>query len=988
MTTNEMERHKSDKTMQQTHRQVSVVNPYLKETRTTPAPAISTTSSSKMMAAMATTTIPATASIRKNGRVTGPTIASTAALRMATTTPNLIRSSNHVARNINPYQKSIGGKNPTVTPTPKKQTPGVKPGHRQAPNSTGTHSDPLTEAPLPTHPAISVTQPRNTKVESLTVVAAPRKKQPGCTLKSQLKSQIAQLHRQKRQFLEHKEAEKQRLLKEQEKERLRIEREKELKRLAAIKEQERQKKESEKQRKIVGYCINDMVKIVERRSEMEQKYGGANYAIGETMEYLLKTIECKEKMMLKARREKQLLTKEIRMCLDSMIYAVEQRMHSQASMQQQQHQFRMMNYPYYHQVIQSYGMHNPTIAQSVMMMHHPMIQGGYHPHTIQSFPYFSHHRPPHTLNQIGSSQMMPLKVANPLLPHQHRQQPVKATPPALLHSSPENDPFSPYSKSHHVLPADVVLTKQSTGESFGVILRWECKSVLIPTAEGSGNANSISTTVGGDSQSPTLTEKKQRRKRVNFGVMAVVDASKAKFSASTLKPGDIILAINGRPCGGSTFTDACRAIGTTSIVCPSSGEIRCVLKVARMNAIIVKSADVKPFQQISRLPSSSHIMETLSLIPIAPTVHMIPYLATEDKVISGEFTTDEWSALIRGLSEFPFQLFKGLALIPVTQRETLVSIMKSENFGKSLHRRTREALEAKLAFESRRILLYMQKKAEEYWSWKWQAEQQQDTKANGDESFLEGPLTDAKRSALREAARPSKGCKCGSKTHEYVSNVNCPLYRDVRQYCEVNSIDYHGENPDVQKISIAKNSIKAKNSMEKAYIDRFVRLREANAADREEAEFVLKMEKIQVSRMKKAVLVPPSLCTLVLSAVVSVMDKLDDKELKLVHQQVMGSHKQSSSANNQPAKSDSDESKDSDDDEAVPLASLAQQQSLKRTSTNGDSPLPSKRPKVIERCKSGTSRDEIVAPNPYFMAEILKHVSTTHGHLFQGKTPC
>ena len=50
--------------------------------------------------------------------------------------------------------------------------------------------------------------------------------------------------------------------------------------------------------------------------------------------------------------------------------------------------------------------------------------------------------------------------------------------------------------------------------------------------------------------------------------------------------------------------------------------------------------------------------------------------------------------------------------------------------------------------------------------------------------------------------------------------------------------------------------------MEKAYVDRFVKIRAENSATREEAMFVLEMETIQVSMMRKAVLAPPSLCTL------------------------------------------------------------------------------------------------------------------------------
>jgi hypothetical protein len=1020
-----MERLTSDKkAMQQTQRPVAVPNPYLRNNRTTPAagargtapaPSSSSSSSSRkndgnaypygQASSTATTIAPA------NGKVAA----------LAAITPKPIRSSNFSNISSNPYQKCIGiggTRTTTVTPTPKKHSihtiatvaTSVKlsskaistnPVPRRAPNSTRPQSEQLLRAAPPTKQMTptATAQPMNTKGEPSTTMAMTHQKKQPTTLKSQLKSQIAQLHRQKRQFLEQKEAEKQRLLREQEKERLRIEREKEMKRLAAIKERERRKVENEKLRKNIGYCLDDMVKTIERRMEIEQKYGGAHFAIGETMEYMVKSIESKDKLRLKAQRGHQLRAKEVRMCLGSMIYAVEQRMQLQATgasntmgglavVQQQQHPSMMMNYPSFpQQAISYYGMHHPPMVQATMT-HHPIIQGGYHPQAMQSFPYFSQHHPhvttfpsssmafPHTSNQYSTSRIVPPNACNPMMPINHRPQPVQSTPTALLHSSPDKDPYSPYAKSHHVLSTDIVLAKESAGDSFGVTLRWECKSVLVPTdnhkdAVKSEESEIASMAEGGDLSSSnnissSIIEKKQRRKRVNYGVVAVVDATKGKFvTSATLQPGDIILSINGRSTGELTFTDACRAIGTTSTLCPTSGLIQCVLKVLRINAM--GSIAVKPLLQSSL--SSASQTEMNSSIPVAPTISMIPFHAIEGKVISGEFTTVEWTSLIQGLSEIPYHLFSGMALISVTQKEVLASILKSDKYGNILQRRNKESLEAKLAYETRRVSVDMQKRAAEHWARKWEAEQQQEAVENDKKLLLEEPLTDAQRSALREAARPTKGCKCGSMSHEFVNDPNCPLYRDVRQYCEANSITYQVENPgDARKKSTAKNSIKAKNSMEKAYIDRFVRIREANAADREEAEFVLEMEKIQSSMMKKAVLAPPSLCSLVLSAVASLMDKLDDGEMKKVDD-----------AKDQPPQSDSDDSVDSDDDEAVPLNSLGQT-SLKRTSTNANSPPPSKRP------KSTDDNDKVVVPSPYSIAEILKHVSATHGHLFQGKS--
>ena len=262
---------------------------------------------------------------------------------------------------------------------------------------------------------------------------------------------------------------------------------------------------------------------------------------------------------------------------------------------------------------------------------------------------------------------------------------------------------------------------------------------------------------------------------------------------------------------------------------------------------------------------------------------------------------------------------------------------------------------------------------------KWEEELQQDTVENENESL---PLTDAERSALRGAARPAKGCKCGSLSHDFVNSPKCSLYRDVRQYCEANSIKYQGENSGNERKNTAINVTKPKNSMEKAYIDRFVRLREANAADQEEAEFVLEMETTQALLMKKAVLAPPSLCTLVLSAVASMKGKLDYTETKAIgNGQRQGEKNQYSCTKKQQSKSDDLE--ESDDDEVLPLNSLVQKCS-KRTLMSANLPPPSKRPKKIDYVKAENGT-KVSVPSPYFIAEILKHVSSTYGHVFQGE---
>lgn len=495
---------------------------------------------------------------------------------------------------------------------------------------------------------------------------------------------------------------------------------------------------------------------------------------------------------------------------------------------------------------------------------------------------------------------------------------------------------------------------------------------------------------------PSGGRRKPRRRRVNYGVVTVVDASAAVFGtvADALRPGDVVLSINGASVGGSTFADACRAMAD-SPACPETGVVRCSLTVARANAVVgapVGQVVVVQGPSSGRTPTTCTPVDggppDVAVAVPGPTIAplpSIPFRVVGDGTISGEFSSVEWTALVRGLSDIPHRLFSGMALISVSQREALVAIRKSDKYGGILRRRGLEALEAKLAHESKRVATEMRRRAERHWSIERKAETEKDADrpdGEGDAPTTGVPLTDARRSALRCAARPARGCKCGSPSHDFVSDPSCPLYSDVRQYCEENSIDIRDANHvDIHATRKAPTTMRAKNAVEKAYIDRFVKLRSENSATREEAEFVLEMETIQASIMKKAVFAPPSLCTLILSAVASVMDRLGGGEST----REVGRNMDPSSATSKlpPPKSDSDDSDDSDDD-GLPLNLLIQCGSKRRAS---NIKLPSsKQPKQTE-----SSEPKIIgkrAPHPYCLAEILQHVSLCHGHLFEGKSVC
>ena len=934
--------------------QQSLSNPYLK-----PPSGVPSSSSNK---SIATTTnnaaMPNTSHITKKAVTLAScnkSNATTSSSAKVGVTPKVIRNYNY-----NPYQKTVVGKKmmTTVTPTPKKQ-------HQQQNGATPKSAGHVV-IPNKTTPAIASRLPSSNKQNNVNTSHAskknqppqpqpPRKKQRGTNLKSQLKSQIALLHRQKRNFIQQKQLEKQRLLQQKEMERKRIEHEKEMKR-----------KEKRVRQQIVGKCMNDIILGVTKRMEYERCNGGVHYAIGEVMESITSTIEQREK---KKRLEKE---KKSKVAPDVQLQSQQQHSAFMSAYGMQQVASQNMYHPMYHHqqgMLSFPGGHYSSMVQPVPFPHHPTNVMLYHSNYM---PYNVPSNPSVNLQVNKPSVPQPLKVI---------KQAVSKPPPTkdslTLHPSPVTDPYSPYTKSHDVYPTDIVLTKKTAGESFGVTLRWENKSALVPRDTIVGNNKGDVTSV--TSMTANAVPKKMPKQLVSYGVMSVVDVKKATFAScsAALHPGDVILSINGMTVGGMEFSDACRAVGTTSTECPTTGVIRCVFKVARM----------KPSVLAGGKPYVGHTSMKQGLVPpvAAPALPMIPFRAFGDKVIAGEFSLVEWNALVRGLSTLPHQLFSGMALLTVTTKEVLDAIQKSDEYGKNLQRRSRETLETKLAYESKRILLNMNEKSGKYWATTWAAEVQWDVE-NENNALFKVPLTDARRSNLRAASRPAKGCKCGSLSHTHVNDSKCPLYRDVKQYCEANSINISdGRNRDSSK-ALSKKKNEAKSAIEKAYIDRFIKLRSEDAATREEAEFVLEMEKIQSSKMKKAVFAPPSLCTLVLSAVASVMDvvpedspamdekKSDGDEFKKEDVRNDSSPMQDSSDSD----SDSDDSDDSDDED-VPLHLLLQS-SAKRTATKQNNSPPSKRTKQQTEDKQTVNKKAV--PSPYFLAQILKIISERHGHVY------
>lgn len=921
----------------------AVTNPYLKKKVQITAPAPSKPHANNAGPLNAAPKAPVSSSVGHKNTVPNGTGAMRKFANNAVT-PNKMQAQR--AHNVKPYQHVSAVKTkptssrikPNVTPTPKKT---------------------VKQVPHVSQPPIASTLAKQIPTANLAQTKSAPIKSKSSSLKSQLKSQIASLKHAKKQRLLQIEHEKQMALKEvqlkqkQEEMMLLLEQKEEerrsIEKVRQLQERERREKLI---RKEVGICLSQVVKRVEVRVGWEQKRG-VPYPVGECLQFLVTEVE--------KRNAKP-------------------------------------------QTVSFCGQHIAATMMPFSVYRGQMLNGQViRPmHSLSMMPY----------QAVSASAPVKPKVAQPK--------------PLILHPSPL-EKYSPFGDSYKILEETVCMTKKD-GESFGVSLRFDCRSVLVPrddeekcvVAKSQGcEANFTEDLTTPDSvpskdavgtaltpspapaalkpletnSAPNISlsvsnqkPKKRRRRRVNYGVMTVTDASKAKFmlapdgkQSQGLKHGDLIIEINGRNVGGLTFSEACKAIATTSVENKETGSISCSLKIARMVQTKAVVATPHPFSTVpanlnpalrnnaNALDSSRAVLlpSTAISIPHAP---LIPFIVLGDKV-SGEFTAAEWQMVVRSLTLIRRGLSTGSALQPVPEKDVLLECLKRNEFRKVLQQRSLETIEMKLAYEGRKIMSEMKHLAEKNWALAWKSEVDGDAD-NENNTLFQEPLTDAKRSVLRFLARPITGCRCGSATHEFVSDPKCVLYRDVKSFADANDTT----NPDTAEINKkVTNKSKARNAMEAAYIDRFVKLRAETEAAKREAEFILNMEMKQSKDLKKAVFAPKLLCTIVLSAIASLMD-----ETPIDEQMVDSSAADENTIGNGEVRTQvagAHSSDDDSDDDDVPLTALAHV-GTKREHASAASASP-------KRLKLNSEGGIKKVPSPYTLAKILKYISKTYGHLYQ-----
>jgi hypothetical protein len=440
--------------------------------------------------------------------------------------------------------------------------------------------------------------------------------------------------------------------------------------------------------------------------------------------------------------------------------------------------------------------------------------------------------------------------------------------------------------------------------------------------------HSVSTISNREAESTNQTEPKSRaprRKRWFFSTLMVQDASKQNDrrpddAAKRLRPGDIVLEIDGRSTAGLTFQQAVGLMKEASRT-DGDGVVRCSIIIARRRAPIVKNRPSVSVSVSRPVPANPMTRKgPLAIDELAAFVNcMIKSFTDPMRTLGKPFTDDHFQVLAQMnqvLSSLSVAYMKGI------WKEITVEV-ESETKGNALA----------------------------YWTSEWQKEPQ--------ESKVPGVdfISDAQRASLRALPRPAKGCRCGAPDHEYVNDIKCPLYSNLR-HGSASTSDL--SNTDGILSSASPKVTSDLNAVEKAFKDRFVKLRTEQRAQEAEAKFVAQMEDLQLAQRNQAVFAP-SLESMVLSAVAELQHGIRDLSLDPLPPPQSEDLKASTESLEKPALANDDD--DSDDDDDVPLAQLG-----KRPSKTEVTPLKKPRREVPIRL--------------VFLAKLLNAISSKWGHVY------
>lgn len=357
--------------------------------------------------------------------------------------------------------------------------------------------------------------------------------------------------------------------------------------------------------------------------------------------------------------------------------------------------------------------------------------------------------------------------------------------------------------------------------------------------------------------------RRKRRRRMNFGVMLVLDAEKQNTRRQSvsqdekLQPGDIIIAIAGQNIAGMTFKDACSIFSSKSENV-ADAQVETKVVVARKKEASLP-APVLPVPTTSNLVDFKATSGTYANCNKPATTSVdLPLENT-----STSFTAVEIAMLAECVRKTLIHRSRMLGtVIPDSTWQQTCSIFRMAAIlcNSSISYRSIGTLQNKWIELTRTMEYGIAEKARKFWT----SRLQQD--CDGDDPPF---FSDAERSAMRNLPRPAegKGCRCKQKDHHYLFDPKCTLYRDLRKRLPSEEIDELVKPKKVPgKCSSNDGGLKDLNAVESAFKSRILKLKENADNESLEARFVAKMEEIQVKELKKAIFAP-NLTSIVLSAV-------------------------------------------------------------------------------------------------------------------------
>uniref|UniRef100_A0A7S4VDE1 PDZ domain-containing protein n=1 Tax=Ditylum brightwellii TaxID=49249 RepID=A0A7S4VDE1_9STRA len=398
--------------------------------------------------------------------------------------------------------------------------------------------------------------------------------------------------------------------------------------------------------------------------------------------------------------------------------------------------------------------------------------------------------------------------------------------------------------------------------------------------------------------------------------------------------------------------------------------------------------DLKKSDLIQSTPGSASNNENMSSSSTAidklgakslPVIPIIPLVTVEKQgslhITSGEFSNIELRAFLLAMLHVQHPCF--FMKCHLSMMESMVHAIKTHPmYGPTLQHRSSQTLMDRWTVAGLKVEKEMVSLADAHWKLNWQREINyvDDNRSNSAGHIRNMELmylSDAKRSELRSQPRPVMGCKCGSDTHSYVNDEDCVLYRNLRRLEGLTKYDDDDTIMGESMIDIngkkrrtkegKSNQVKKQRTVQTAYVEKFKRIQAEMESEREEAEFVHRMERIQIAQEKKAIFAPSSLSVMIICALAHLKDVNVDNQVHVLDSAIKETNENGKDLPeiDEDTESSSEKEDSPDDEDDILLTAL------------GSSSLePLKRRGMWKN------------PHPFFLAEIMFYISKTWGHVY------